>query len=177
MSALLLRRTLRRSPRARSFTASRLPISLLAASFALLATFSPASSARAADYDDSIPTPEFLTQLEQRAGAASPREQAYLYTILVHSMTEMAGKQLSDGDETAAESTLKQISHYAHLIQTSLAHNTSKLKNAEMLMQHTTWRLAQCVHLAPADDKPQLQATLRELNQTNDALLNQVFLH
>ena len=157
--------------------APRLPGSLLAASLGILTAllFSPA--ARAAAFDESVPTADVLAQLEQRASQASPRERAFLYTELVHTMTEKAGKELSDGDTGAADATLKQISHYAHLIQTSLERNTSKLKNAEMLMQHTTYRLAQCVHLAAPDDKPQVQATLAELTQVNDALLTQVFQH
>ena len=157
--------------------ASRFPVFLLAASLGILTTLSLSPAARAAAIDESIPTPEVLAQLEQRASHASPREQAYLYTELVHAMTEKAGRELSDGDTSSAEATLQQIDHYARLIQTSLERNTSKLKNAEMLMQHTSYRLAQCMHLAPPDDKPQVQATLAELHQVNDALLTEVFQH
>jgi hypothetical protein len=150
---------------------------LLAASLGILTTLSLSPAARAAAIDESVPTPDILTQLEQRASQASPRERAYLYTELVHSMTEKAGKEISDGDSNSAEATLKQINHYAHLIQTSLERNTSKLKSAEMLMQHSSYRLAQCMHLAAPDDKPQVQETLAELRQVNDALLTQVFQH
>lgn len=173
MTASLLRFSVRCSAR----SVPRLPLSLLAAFVGILTTLSFSSIARAAAIDESVPTPDALAQLEQRASQASPRERVYLYTELVHSMTEKAGKELSDGDTTAAEATLKQISHYAHLIQESLERNTIKLKNAEMLMQHTTYRLAQCAHLAPPDDKLQLQATLQELTQVNDELLTQVFQH
>lgn len=150
---------------------------LTVSSFCLLTTYAIVPVARAASFDESVPTQEVLAELEQRASQASPREQAWLYTELVHSMTEKAGKELSDGDSNAAQATLRQISHYAHLIQSSLERNTRQLKNAEMLMQHTNWRLAQYAHLAPSDDKPQVQATLHELNQVNDALLTQVFQH
>lgn len=157
--------------------APRLPVSLLAVSLALLTTAALSPSARAAAIDDSIPTADVITQLEQRASQASPREQAWLYTELVHSMTEKAGKELSEGDDNAAQATLKQINHYAHLIQTSLARNTKGLKNAEMLMQHTTFRLAQYMHLASGDERTQVQATLKQLDQVNDQLLSQVFQH
>lgn len=160
-----------------SYPVLRLPVSLLAASLAVLTAFVSSPKARAAEIDDSVPTPQVIAELEQRASQASPRERAYLYTELIHSMTEKAGQELSDGDDNAAQATLKQINHYARLIQTSLARNTSKLKNAEMLMQHTTYRLAQYVHLAAPDDKPQVQATLQELHAANDALLTQVFQH
>jgi hypothetical protein len=172
-----MKASLRSVFRTSSRPAPRLPVSLLAASLALLTTVALTASARAAAIDESIPTSDVLTQLEQRASHASPREQAWLYTELVHSMTEKAGKELSDGDDNAAQATLKQINHYAHLIQTSLARNTSKLKNAEMLMQHTTFRLAQYMHLASGDDRTEMQATLKQLDQVNDALLTQVFQH
>lgn len=168
-----LRPVFRTSPR----PASRLPISLLAASLGILITLTLSPCARAAAIDESIPTPEVLAQLEQRASAASPREQAWLYTELVHSMTEKAGKELADGDDNAAQATLKQINRYAHLLETSLARNTAKLKNAEMLMQHTTFRLGQYLHLASGDDRAEVQATLKQLDQVNDALLTQVFQH
>jgi hypothetical protein len=172
-----MRASLRSVIRTLSRPAPRLPVSLLAASLALATTAALTTSARAAAIDESIPTSDVLTQLEQRASQASPREQAWLYTELVHSMTEKAGKELSDGDDNAAQATLKQINHYAHLIQVSLARNTSKLKNAEMLMQHTTFRLAQYMHLASGDDRTEMQATLKQLDQVNDALLTQVFQH
>ena len=147
----------------------------LFSAFALSASLSP--PARAAEFDESIPTPQALAMLEQRASQASPREQPFLYTMLVHTMTEKAGKEISDGDTTAAAATLKQVNRYAHLIQASLAHNTSQLKNAEMLMHHTTYRLGQFLHLVSGSDKDSVQDTLQQLNQVNDALLTQVFQH
>ena len=45
-----------------------------------------------------------------------------------------------------------------------------------MLMQHTSYRLAQYMHLAPVDDKPQVQATLKELNQVNGRSADLVFI-
>ncbi len=157
--------------------APRLPVSLLAASLGILTTLSLSTAARAAAISEAVPTPEVLAQLEQRASEASPREQAFLYTELVHAMAEKAGKELSDGDDNAAQATLKQINRYARLIQTSLLRDTKQLKSAEILMQHTTFRLAQYVHLASGDDRDQVQATLKQLNQVNDQLLTQVFQH
>ena len=165
------------SSRSTARPAPRLPVSLLAASLGILTTLSLSPAARAAAIDESVPTPELLAQLEQRASQANPREQAYLYTVLVHSMTEKAGKELSDGDDNAAQATLKQVNRYAHLIQTSLLRNTKQLKGAEMLMQHTTFRLGQYLHLASGDDRAQVQATLKQLDQVNDQLLTQVFQH
>jgi hypothetical protein len=122
-------------------------------------------------------TPEALQQLEQRASEAKPREQCFLYTELVHVMTEKAGKEISDGDTEKAADTLKQIDKYAHLIHLNLARDTKRLKNAEMLMHNATYRLGQYLHLVSADDQATVKDTLKQLNQVNDELLTQVFSH
>ena len=94
-----------------------------------------------------------LQQLEQRAEQASPREQCFLYTELVSAMTEIAGKQLNDGDVDRASATFKRIARYANLIHMNLARDTKRLKNAEMLMHNATYGLGQYLHLVSGDDQ------------------------
>ncbi len=132
---------------------------------------------RAAAIDESIPTAETLVQLQERANQAKPREQCFLYTELVHTMTEKAGKEIADGESERAAATLKLVNQYAHLIHLNLAQDTKRLKNAEMLMHHTTYKLGQYLHIVSGDDKDTVQATLKQLDQVNDELLAQVFSH
>jgi hypothetical protein len=127
--------------------------------------------------EEAVPTPDVLAQLELRASQANPREQCFLYTQLVHTMTQKAGREIADGDTEAAAATLKLINQYAHLIQLNLAHNAKHLKDAEELMHNATYRLAQAVHLVSGEDKDTVQATLKQLNQVNDQILTQVFSH
>lgn len=149
-------------------------LSALILASALFLIFAPSAFAA---IDETIPDAQTLSQLEQRASQANPRDQCYLYTQLVHTMTEMAVKQIVDGDDDQANATLKQVNHYAHLIQLNLEQNTKRLKNAEMLMHHTTLRLAQALHLASSDDRTNVQATLKQLDVVQDQLLDQVFNH
>lgn len=118
-----------------------------------------------------------LTQLQQRAEQANPREQCFLYTELVSAMTEVANKQMQDGDVDRASATFKKISDYAQRIHMNLARDTKRLKNAEMLMHRTTYRLTEILHNASMEDKPTLQATLKQLSQVQTELLTQVFNH
>jgi hypothetical protein len=118
-----------------------------------------------------------INQLEQRAQQASPREQCFLYTELVSAMTEMAGKQMLDGDTDRASATLKKVEHYAQLIQLGLARDTKRLKNSEILMHHTTYRLNEYLHRASTEDQATLQATLKRLDQVQNDILTQVFNH
>ncbi len=163
--------------RSASRPALRIVSALYVASFGLLTTLCLAVPAHAAAADEAVFTPEALAQLEQRAIAAKPREQCFLYTELVHAMTAKAGKELSDGDTDQAADTLKQVNRYAHMIHMNLAHDTKKIKDAQMLMNHTTYRLAQYLHLVSGDDQQTVKDTLKQLNQVNDELLTQVFQH
>ena len=151
---------------------ARFPALLVASALFLLLT-PPVHAA----IDETLPDAQTLSQLEQRAEQANPRDQCYLYTQLVHTMTELAVKEMADGDDDQASATLKQVNHYAHLIQVNLEQNTKRLKNAEMLMHHTTLRLAQALHLASEDDRTTVQATLKQLDLVQDQILDQVFNH
>ena len=149
------------------------PLSLLFSSVLLL-TFTPPVYAA---INENLPDAQTLSQLELRAQQANPRDQCYLYTELVHTMTEMAVQQIINGDDGQASVTLKQVNRYAQLIQSNLAKNTKRLKNAEMLMHHTTLRLAQSLRLASEDDRTSVQATLKQLDLVQNQLLDQVFNH
>jgi hypothetical protein len=131
----------------------------------------------ASSVDENLPDAQALSQLELRAEQASPRDQCFLYTELVHTMTEIAGKQMLNGDIDQASATLKKVEHYATLIHLNLANDTKRLKNAELLMHHTTYRLGEYLHKSSGEDRDTLQATLKRLDQVHDELLAQVFRH
>ncbi|HEY5328503.1 MAG TPA: hypothetical protein VIJ79_01355 [Acidobacteriaceae bacterium] len=149
------------------------PVSLLTI---LLCVAAP--SARAAtSSDDAVLADTALTQLETRAESAPPRDQCFLYTELVNDLTEVAGKQLAAGDTTRAGMTIRRIDTLAQKIHMSLARDTRRIKNAELLMHHTTRRLADMLHVAPNEDRPVLQSTLNRLDSVQTELLTQVFIH
>ena len=156
---------------------ARLAPALSLTSLGLCLALSFTVPAHAAAIKEAMPTADGLAQLEQRARDAKPREQCFLYTELVHTMTEMAGKEISDGETEQATSTLKKVDQYAHLIQINLARDTKRLKDAQVLMHHTTYKLAQYLHLVSDNDKQTVQDTLKQLNQVNEDLLTQVFQH
>jgi hypothetical protein len=131
----------------------------------------------ASSIDENLPDAQALSQLELRAEQANPRDQCFLYTELVHTMTEIAGRQMLNGDIDQASATLKKVEHYAQLIHLNLANDTKRLKNAELLMHHTTYRLGEYLHKSSGEDRDTLQATLKRLDQVHDELLAQVFRH
>jgi hypothetical protein len=143
----------------------------------LLSTLVLASPLRALAADEIIPSPDILAQLEQRASQANPREQCFLYTQLVHTMTQKAGQEIAAGDTEQAAATLKKVNLYAHLIHVNLARDPKRVKDAEQLMHSASYRLAQVLHLVSGPDRDTVQDTLKQLNQVNDELLTQVFTH
>ncbi len=135
------------------------------------------TSLHAGNKDEVLPDEGTLAQLELRAQQAQPREQCFLYTELVHTMTEIAGKQMRDGEVERASAMLKRTEHYAQLIHMGLANDSKRLKNAELLMHHTTYRLSEYLHEASSEDRAVLQSTLKQLNQVHDEILMHVFAH
>ncbi|HEX7158219.1 MAG TPA: hypothetical protein VF214_04365 [Edaphobacter sp.] len=135
----------------------------------------PAAPLQAATVDKNQMDEQAISQLEQRAQQASPRDQCFLYTELVAAMTDLAGRQMVDGDTDHASAMLKKIEHYAQLIHIGISNDPKRIKNAEMLMHRTAYRLNEYIHEASSEDRATLQATLKQLNQVQDELLTQVF--
>ena len=124
--------------------------------------------------DERIADPQAMAALMAKADQAQPKEQCFLYAELVHQMTELAGQQLVAGDERASE-TLHLVQKYAQKIHMGLAEDGKKMKNAEQLVRHTSFRLTGILNAASYDDRQILQATLKQLEQVQTELMMQVF--
>jgi hypothetical protein len=124
--------------------------------------------------DERVVDPQAMAALMAKADQAQPKEQCFLYAELVHQMTELAARQLSAGDARASE-TLHQIQKYAQKIHMGVAEDGKKMKNAEQLMQHTSYRLNDILNAASYDDRQVLQSTLKQLEQVQTELMMQVF--
>jgi|ERR1700733_912692 hypothetical protein len=116
-----------------------------------------------------------MAALESRAAQAAPKEQCFLYAELAHSMAELAGQQLNAGDERDASTSLKAVQKYAAKIHMNVADDAKKLKNAEILMRHTAFRLKEIMMGASLDDRPTLESTLKQLDQVQSEMMIQVF--
>jgi hypothetical protein len=145
------------------------PIGLLLFIALLLPTLSRASNA------DKPLDPVALSALAAKASLAPPKDQCFLYAELVHQMTELAGRQLSQGEDPSA--TLRAVRDYTQKIHLGAAKDNKRLKNAQILMEHTAFRLSEYLHSAALDDRPILESTLKNLNQVQNELMMQVFRH
>jgi hypothetical protein len=130
---------------------------------------------RAFAVDERIADPQAMAALILKANQAQPKEQCFLYAELVHQMTELAGQQYNAGDDDHASATLHMIQQYAEKIHMGVANDAKKVKNAEELMRHTSFRLTGILNSASYEDRQLLQSTLKQLEQVQTELMMQVF--
>jgi hypothetical protein len=140
--------------------------------FALAFSF---SCARALAIDEKIPDQQAMAALIAKADQAGPKDQCFLYAELVHQMTELAGQQLSSGDGDHASATLRLVQRYTEKIHMGVTEDGKKLKNAEQLIQRTSYRLTGILNAASYEDRQAVQATLKQLEQVQTELMMQVF--
>lgn len=122
--------------------------------------------------DDRPVNLESIQALEVRANQAEPREQCFLYAEAVHQMTELSLRQYAAGDVDKATDLLKHIQQLAQKIHLSMANNNKRLKNAEILLAHTAFRLKEFLHGSSYEDRSLVQQALTDVNLAqNEALL------
>lgn len=125
---------------------------------------------------DSTPTDQqSIDDLEARANQAQPREQCFLYAQLVQQMTELSIRQYAAGDVIRANGLLKQVQRIAQKIHLSVTSNDKRLKNAEILLNRTVFRLNEMLKASSFDDRPLVEQTLAQVTQAQNAAMMQVF--
>jgi hypothetical protein len=129
----------------------------------------------ASGFDDKVFSQQSIDALEAKASQAQPREQCFLYAELVHEMTEFSLRQYAAGDAEKAADLLKQIQKLAHKIHLSMADDNKRLKNAQILLRHTSFRLGEMLHASSLEDRPLVEETLAQVNQAQHEAMMQVF--
>ncbi len=134
-----------------------------------------ALQARAYSPDEKPPDQQSISALENKIPLAQPREQCFLYAELIHQMTEFSVRQYAAGNVDKASDMLKQIQQLAHKVHLSVADDNKRLKNAEILLRHTAFRLGEMLHSSSYEDRPLVEATLAQVNQAESEAMLQVF--
>jgi hypothetical protein len=129
----------------------------------------------AAGLDDKPIDQQTIDALQAKILVAQPREQCFLYAELVHQMTELSLRQYAAGDGDKAAGLLRQIQGLAHKIHLSLADDNKRLKNAQILLRHTAFRLTEMLHSSSLEDQPLVAETLAQVNQAQNEAMMQVF--
>ncbi|HUN82833.1 MAG TPA: hypothetical protein VMU48_00570 [Terracidiphilus sp.] len=125
--------------------------------------------------DDKDSDQQALTALEARINQAPAKDQCFLYAELIHQMTEVSLRQYTAGDVPKANALLRQVQAIAHKLHLSVANNDKRLKNAEILLRRSAFRLSEMLHASDYDNRPLLEATLAQVNQADNEAMMQVF--
>jgi len=126
----------------------------------------------ASGLQDKAPDLQNIEALEARAIEAQPREQCFLYAELVQQLAELSLRQYTAGDVAKSADMLKHIQQIALKIHTSMADNNKRLKDAEILLRRTAFRLNEMLHASSFEDRSLVEQTLAQVNQAqNDAML------
>lgn len=141
----------------------------------LLVLFPFTNSARASNLDESPLDATALLQMEQRADAAQPRDQCWMFAEVLHGLTELAGREIAAGDDQDASTTLTRIDSVAAKMQKVSASNAKRLKNAELLLEHVTRRLNDMAHVVSGNQRNAMQTTLQSVDHLHTQVLAVIF--
>lgn len=128
-----------------------------------------------ANLDDKQPSAQSIAALELKASQAAPKEQCFLYAELVHEMIEYSSAEYAAGDYQHGADTLKQVNGFAQKIHMLVTDNEKRLKNAQILLRHTAFRLTELLHSTSMEDHPLIEKTLAQVNQVQNEAMLQVF--
>jgi hypothetical protein len=129
----------------------------------------------ASGFDDKVFDQQTIDALTAKASQAQPREQCFLYAEIVHEMTEVSLRQYAAGDVSKASDLLKQIQQLSHKIHLSMSDDDKRLKNAQILLRHTAFRLTEMLHNSSFEDRPLVEQTLAQVNEAQTEAMLQVF--
>jgi hypothetical protein len=129
----------------------------------------------AAGVENRLPNQQSIDALALRARQAEPREQCFLYAQLMHQMTEFSLRQYAAGNFDKAADLLNQTRELAAKIHHAIAIDDKKLKNAEILLRRTSFRLNEFLHLSSVEDRPLIEQTLAEVNRAQTDTMMKVF--
>jgi hypothetical protein len=146
---------------------------VLLASFVLITVFTV--PACASGLDDKVFDQQSIDALALKASQAPPREQCFLYAQLMHQMTEVSLRTYNAGEAEKATGMLKDIQAIAHKIHLTLAEDNKRLKDSEILLRHTAFRLGEMLHNSSFEDRTLVAETLAQVNQTQNETMMQVF--
>ncbi len=116
-----------------------------------------------------------LQALADKAEHAGQKEQAYLYAQLVRGSTEIAGTSLAKGDTQTGNHALSSVIAYAEALDAAVAHDAKKLKDAEILLRESAFRMKAAMLATSLEDRPAMAAALSRIDAVESRLMGAVF--
>lgn len=153
----------------------KLPVRLASPLLLLALLLVGPTPARASGPDEAQMDAATLAGMESKAATAEPRDKCFLYTEVLHGWTELAGRDLLAGDEAAATVAMQHADADAQMLKAVINRDSKRLKNAELLLEHSVHRLSDMMRASTMDQHDTMQAVLRHVSSVHDDLLAAVF--
>ena len=118
-----------------------------------------------------------LQVLAEKADHAALRDQCFLYAELVRGSTELANSELASGDREAAGRSLQLVETYTASLDKALAMDAKKLKDAEILLRESAFKLHAAMLAASIDDRPAMASALTRIDAVETRVMSAVFAH
>jgi hypothetical protein len=90
-------------------------------------------------------------------------------------MTEFSLREYAAGDVEKTAELLRQIQGLTQKIHLAVADDNKRLRNTEILLRHTAFRLTGLLHSTSFEDQPLVAETLADVNQVQNEAMMQVF--
>jgi hypothetical protein len=113
--------------------------------------------------------------LVQKAESASLNDRCYLYAKAVRLTTDLADAQVASGNSQAATLALASLQAYTVALETALTEKDKKLKDAEILLRESSFRLNSAMLAASLEDRPAMAAALAHVNAAEVRVMGAVF--
>jgi hypothetical protein len=113
--------------------------------------------------------------LKAKAVQAAPRDQYFLFAQIVHQLAELSAQKYAQGETEQAIDAMRQIHDFAAKMNMQLTEHDKRLKNTEILLRHTAFRLREMLHSGNVDDQALVQQTLAQIDHLDADTLQQVF--
>ena len=127
--------------------------------------------------DDHLLDAGALQALTAKVQHAGLRDQCFIYAQLVRNHTELANRALASGDRVAGAAALQAVEAYTASLDVALAKDTKKLKDAEILLRESAFRLKAAMLASSQEDRPAMVSALGKIDAVEAKLMGAVFEH
>ena len=118
---------------------------------------------------------EPLDALKARAENARPSEQAHLFATIARREVNEADRFYTEGDITNATQAVDDVVRYAARATEAARKSGKHLKDTEILLRETARRLSDVGKTLNFDDRPHVEAAVKQVEKLRQQLLDQMF--
>jgi hypothetical protein len=120
-------------------------------------------------------TEEPLDALKARAENARPQDQAHLFATIASREVTEADRFYTAGDVTDAKKAVNDVVHYAGRATEAAQKSGKHLKDTEIILRSTARRLDDVGKTLNLEDRPDVEAAVKQLEKLRQKLLDQMF--